>query len=350
MILISRRKVLVKLVISFCLLFSASWIILSSNISTDDLKINDSCNWSTKIGVADIRLDSVSLNDDHDETPGSKNQYFIVFLIPSMPNDVVERQRMRSRYVNVSCWKNTEFHDIGNEFLKFKIMFIVGRMENKNTSIPLLEEISNHDDIFLGEQLIESRQNLRYKILWGLKKSLQEFKYKYLVKVDQDTLIDLPNLLRGVPALSRREVYTGVCKNRLFKIIKESRFKSTEYCQGGAYILSHDVVQMITDIDTHSSEFAIDSEDGYVGWLVKEAKNTYNITKTMPQTSTNIMLRFFNPFRNKYIIFNSWFYHWLKSQERIEAIFNCRINVNNAKCPGRNYTLDANGCQCSTYS
>ena len=280
----------------------------------------------------------------------SIDKYFMVVLIPSLPRDIVLRRNIRSQYMNLSAWRQHEFEDIGQDFLKFKIMFIVGKMENENISETLLEEISKFNDVFLGEELIESRKNLRYKILWGMRRSLHEFHYNYLVKVDQDTLVDLPSLLRGLPALARKGVYTGVCRNHLSTLseYKDEKYRNVSYCQGGAYILSRDIVQVISDIDLYNPDTNIVPEDGYVGWLVKEATKMYNITTPIPQNSHRIISRIFPPVDHGLIKFNWWFYHFIKRKSTLDMIFRCMIKKNDAECPKRNYNLTGGDCQCST--
>lgn len=287
------------------------------------------------------------------KTSKPKPKHFFVILIPSEPKDILLRHYYRSQYLNMSAWRSKEYKDIGKEFLRFKIMFIVGKNENDTSPRGLFLEMTNHNDIFYKEKIIESREMLRYKILWGMRKSLEESEYSYLVKVDQDTLVDLPHLTRGLTALSRREVYTGVCHRNLLYRVEEFRlpqYKGVPYCQGGAYILSRDVIQMITEIDSHSPDYFIRPEDGYVGWLVKQARLKYNITTFLPQMSRGIMEHNFHPMINKYIEFKWWFYHNLKMVKRLNPVFKCRIMLDEEQCPTKNYTISITDhtCQCIT--
>ena len=325
---------LLKNIISVVVIVDCIWTIyyISRNIVTE----------RNAILIFNEDSDESSTEPKNDILP--KAEYSFVILIPSLPDDIIRRHHYRSKFLNISAWKSKEFEGISKEWFSFKVMFIIGKEENKTTPSPagLTNEMADYDDILVEETLIESRATLRYKILWGMNKSVQEFEYRYLIKIDQDTLIDLPRLLKGLSHLSRKYVYTGLCKLRLYGTAKYQlpQYKDLVYCQGGAYILSRDMIEILTEIDSKSPDYFIEPEDGYVGWLVKEAKSKFNITTSMPQHSEKILKDRFAKNKKKIVLNHFWFYHIRREKGQIsmtvvdtilDTAFNC-INNSEENC------------------
>ena len=124
-------------------------------------------------------------------------------------------------------------------------MFIVANLDLKKNSKydeRFLEEVKTHNDIWINDILNEERRVLKYKVIWGMLRSLQEFDFDYLVKTDDDIFVDLPLLLRYMIPLNRTNTYTGNCK---FKYGGWDEFPVYPYCSGGGYVLSQDVVSAI---------------------------------------------------------------------------------------------------------
>ena len=100
-----------------------------------------------------------------------------------------------------------------------------------------------------------------------MKKSVELFDYKYFIKIDHDTLVDLPNLAKGIRTLRDENVYTGACTFR----IANGEYKNLfSYCGGGGYILSRDLVEKISSLPEKNINILLIPEDEYTGWLVAE--------------------------------------------------------------------------------
>ena len=111
-----------------------------------------------------------------------------------------------------------------------------------------------------------------------MEKSVELFDDKYFIKIDHDTLSDLPNFAKGIPTLRDENVYTGACTFR----IANGEYKNLfSYCGGGGYILSRDLVEKISSLPEEDINISLIPEDGYTGWLVAEVKRKFNISKTL---------------------------------------------------------------------
>ena len=103
-----------------------------------------------------------------------------------------------------------------------------------------------------------------------------------------------------------------------FRIVNGEYKNLFSYCGGGGYILSRDLVEKISslpeeDIKLNTLNISLIPEDGYTGWLVAEVKRKFNISKTLPVKSRNIVNKRRYEAKTGRYRFNRWFYHWLKS-------------------------------------
>ena len=264
-----------------------------------------------------------------DENGKVKHNYFMVIFIPSMPKSSMQRQYLRAKWLNMSHWNENEFKGIEKQYLTFKLMFVIGKVTNKEYSEEFLKEVSETDDIYLIDTE-ESRSILSVKLLWGMKKSVELFNFTYFVKVDHDTLIDLPHLIRGLSVEQRENLYTGWCNKKLKSTIYKRTFR---YCLGGGYILSHDLIEKISLLKENVTDIGMPMEDGYAGYLVSKVVKQYNITGTIPRHTFNAL----QIYAKSNFVFNKYFYHWLKKFGHMDMVFECRIKTNKTMCPSMMY-------------
>lgn len=270
-----------------------------------------------------------------------KPSVFLVIIIPSEPSSRNLRDETRSRFLNTTVWAG-HLGGIEGQYLKFKVMFLVG-LGSYDPAVreDLEQEMLEHGDIYGVPGLVESTENVRFKILHGLLKSVELFDYKYLVKVDHDTITDVPNLVKGLVIETTTPLYAGTCHRGLRNGPYAHQFK---YCLGGGYVLSHDLVAMISALpDWSFKEYVTWSEDGYVGYLVHRAKQENGLMdrKDIPKSS-NHSLRvrtFFRAFFKTELSFDKYFYHYLKLQSARLMVFECRIRHTSLDtCPSRTFT------------
>ncbi len=159
---------------------------------------------------------------------------------------------------------------------KVTVKFIIGTLSLAHRQIAFLEQEQNQfDDLIFLSNLQESYTNLTRKVLWSFIHIDKLYSFKYLLKADDDTFVQLDKL---VYELNRR-----MSHNRFYKgyfagnNIPSTKGKYTErdwhlcdrylpYALGGGYILSHDLVSRITVNADGLKMF--NSEDVSVGlWL-----------------------------------------------------------------------------------
>ena len=274
------------------------------------------------------------------DTATGKDHYFMVIFIPSQPGLSLHRHYLRTKWLNVSRWRRDEFGGIDRRCLTFKLMFAIGKVRNEEHSEQILGESFMHDDIYLMN-IEEGEESLPLKLLFGFKKSIELYTFDYFVKVDHDTLIDLPNLVRGLATTKRNNVYTGFCHKKLRNTPYKMKF---EYCLGGGYVLSRDLVEKVSFLDDKQTALSIPFEDGYVGYLVWTVAKQHSIPGPIPQTNPAI-LQFFT---RRDVQFNKYFYHWLKGLNNADRVFECRIAANKTTCPEMRFLIlkEDNKCIC----
>ncbi|KAL5270751.1 hypothetical protein ACHWQZ_G001431 [Mnemiopsis leidyi] len=277
-----------------------------------------------------------------------RKKVFMVIMIPSKPDSEDYRQNLRTKWLNRTCWKDEEFKEIDERYLNFELMFVVGKLKrNRNFTHEFFEEVSEHNDIYLVDKE-ESKFTLKHKVLFGMRESLKFFDYEYFIKIDHDTLVDLPNLARGIQSLPKDSILTGSCYNRL----KRGDYRNHQYCSGGAYILSRDVIEKIASLRNEEVDIKMgyhEPEDAFTGWLVSYVNKKFNNTDIKIQHNKVIVNRV--PLYPYTYVFSRWFNHWIKGLENMEKAFQCRMtaNLSMAHCPTSKFRyqdLESSECSC----
>ena len=302
-------------------------------------------------------LDGRTFESEILATPSEKHKQFIIFIIPSKPELIQQRHDLRTTWLNLSLWNDSEFKGIDKHFLDFKLMFVIGKYKNAVYTDELMEEVSKNNDMYLVN-LVESRSVIRDKVLWGMRKSIELYHYNFIVKIDHDTLVDLPHLLKGIQRLRRENVYTGRCEHTLIEGVGRRRIK-LQYCLSGAYILSRDIVEKISSLSQEEINYDEDllREDRFVGWLVQQTRKKYKtpiVVRTIAHArGRQIVNNHDRGVRRGYYRFNSWFYHWpsLHDMDKFKNAFECRIRSNVFLCPSMIYTYkNTEICRCNQTS
>ena len=287
----------------------------------------------------------ISSPDIHRESPQLKNlkvennnnyhleKHSMIFLVPSTPNSWQFRHSMRTKWLNQSYWRKEEFQGIDPQHLDFKLMFIIGRHAWKDYSKSFLEELSQNNDMYLLDML-ESREILKNKILFGMKESIKRFDYDFLIKFDHDTMVDLPRLGFGISKLARKNLFTGSCK---FILWSETLDRKINYCYGGAYILSRDVVQKIAALNETDTDVTLgreEPEDAYTGYLV-DVIRAKNLSELRPKHKRIIVNEYHS--QRDHFWYRTWFVHFLKGWSSMDRGFNCRVAADLSACPPKHF-------------
>ena len=277
----------------------------------------------------------------------SRKKVFMVIVIPSKPDSKDYRDNLRTKWLNRTCWRDVEFNGIDEKYLNFGLMFIVGkRRRNQTYNQEFLDELSHHNDIYLLDKE-ESKFTLKDKVLFGMRESLKFFDYEFFIKIDHDTFVDLPNLAKGIQTLPKENILTGSCWNKL----KKGDYRNNQYCSGGAYILSKDVIQKISLLSNEEVDIKMgyhEPEDAYTGWLVSHVNKKFNNTDIKIKHDRGIVNRV--PLYKDTYVFSRWFNHWIKGLENMEKAFKCRMtaNLSLSFCPTSKFRYeDFESLECS---
>ena len=258
-----------------------------------------------------------------------RRKQFIVFVIPTMPEDTDIRNLFRSTWMNLTAW-GKELQGIDSQFLKFKVMFILGEEKDKTTSSRVSKEMVNNEDMFLFRGEEEHRIVLKYKVLWGMSVASAFFDYSYLVKIDTDTFVDLPKLIKGLMGYRRTDAYTGHCKLKLGGYDAQTipRADQYKYCSGGGYIVSRDLVDKTRQLDPSIHDTHIVPEDGYIGWLLfhvqqNRGKENSGSSIEIPQERDDVTYMYH---KKGVFTFNHWFQHRIKSLKEMSDMYEARLS------------------------
>ena len=293
-------------------------------------------------------VDITNLSDN--DTVIVKEKSYMVIVIPSMPSSGEFRHYLRTKWLNQSYWRTDEIEPIDPEYLNFKLMFVIGKLRHQqNYSQEFLDELSNNDDMYLIDK-VESRKILKDKVIFGMRESVKRFTYNYFIKMDHDTMVDLPRLAKGLPTLPKKNILTGCCYLKLDK----GRFKGSaeiremQYCQGGAYVLSRDVIEKIASLSEEETFIKFgrqEPEDLYTAWLVDQVNRKF--TDSVVEVKHHRRLVNGIGFHRHNYWFRRWFNHKIKSVEDIEKAFACRIKANFSLCPSAHYYYEnVNSTEC----
>ncbi|XP_006817744.1 beta-1,3-galactosyltransferase 1-like [Saccoglossus kowalevskii] len=194
---------------------------------------------------------------------------FLTMITPSSPEEFVAREFARKYRGNV---QDVLQHEIIH-------LFIIGKpTENKNVvTAKLLNESHSYGDIILID-VLDSYKNLTLKTIMMLKWiSNYCSRTKYLLKVDNDVLVNLINLIRLLESAPSSSFVTGKVSEHPFAFrrltvknpVTKEEWPLTNYppvAVGTSYVISGDVVKKLYQASLYTKLLNI--EDVYVGILL----------------------------------------------------------------------------------
>ena len=294
------------------------------------IKETKEINISTPTNASDaIIVNGGNCSNSSNTTVQYEDNYNIVFVIPTHPSKITIRQAIRETWANVSAWSLLANED--GDKIKIKVMFVIGALESDSYSAEFEEELSQNDDIFVVSNITEGYYSLRYKVLWGMEYSYQHYKFDYLVKTDDDIIVNLPVLIEALSSLTPGLRYTGNCNRAVGS--KPQRWK---YCSGGGYILSRDLIGHILKLPETVHNHSMKPEDVFTGWLVwnvNNLNNVYNSTEFTVRPRYNF--RALSLGKYKCGDLNKWFYHGYRGKKydyRVELFREVFMNNSTIIC------------------
>ncbi|XP_065648213.1 N-acetyllactosaminide beta-1,3-N-acetylglucosaminyltransferase 4 isoform X2 [Hydra vulgaris] len=210
--------------------------------------------------LSHIIFDSVEKND--------AIVYTTVIIISSHVNYRNRRNMIRESWGNSNNW-------ITNE--KYLVVFFVARITDAKATIQMADESKVQKDIVFVD-IIEDFYLLTKKVIIELMWAKKNVKFKTLLKGDDDTFINIDNIINFVKSIDITDGYFGnVIYNGRVKRYGRYGMSKIEfendyyhpYCSGGGFILTNSSVYKMTSIFDLNKVFRID--DAYVGEIAFQA-------------------------------------------------------------------------------
>lgn len=178
------------------------------------------------------------------ETCQQEGSIFLLVVVCVSPANTLQRQTIRETWGSIVREENS--------FVK--LVFLLGNPHNASLQTEILIESAQHQDI-VQEDFIDSYRNLSIKSVSLLKWVAQFCKEaKYILKVDDDMFIHIPNLISILRTLVPYKAVLG-CQNIGASPIRDpsSKWYTSEkeyskrfyphYVSGTAYVLTQDSIK-----------------------------------------------------------------------------------------------------------
>lgn len=135
------------------------------------------------------------------------------------PEDLAHRNLIRRTWLKLSTKTPTQFLHI----------FPIGtkKLSKKQLEKLKLEQNEYKDLIFL-KNLIENYRNLSQKTAFSIKISVENFEFKFLLKVDSDSFVKLGSLLKSLKDIENPHLYWGFLDGRA-KPFLNGKWKETKW-------------------------------------------------------------------------------------------------------------------------
>lgn len=169
----------------------------------------------------------------------------LAVLILSAPSSARRRSAIRGTWT----------HNYRRRIVQATTKFLIGTLNlNQDVLEALKKEQHTFDDILLLEDLQDSYSNLSTKVLLGLQWANEHVKYDYLVKVDDDSYVQIEGLSNALRKLNcDRRLYWGYFMGHAFpettgKWAEQKWFHCPHYlpyAMGGGYVLAQRTVSLL---------------------------------------------------------------------------------------------------------
>ncbi|XP_065643642.1 beta-1,3-galactosyltransferase 1 isoform X2 [Hydra vulgaris] len=193
--------------------------------------------------------------------------YTILFLISSHTRHANRRNIIRRTWGNPLSWVETNW----------KVVFLLGYEENIQLMENAKQEATQNEDIVI-EDIRENFYDLAKKVIIGLTWAKKYIKFKNILKGDDDTFMNIDNIIKFVTKNHILEGYFGqkmekqpVERNGRYKVTVEEHKTNyyDPYCSGGGFILTnYSVYKILANIDITNT---LRIDDAHVGEVAFKA-------------------------------------------------------------------------------
>ena len=188
--------------------------------------------------------------------------YTVLILISSHVTHKNRRIAIRKTWGNSSMWTTRD---------KYKIVFLTGKVKDANSMIEIAEEAKVSRDI-ISLDIPEDFYLLAKKVIVGLVWAKHNMKFKAILKGDDDTFMNLDNIIAFI---NQNTIIDGYFGNKMGnqRVDRIGRYKLTEeehqrdrydpYCSGGGFILTNSsVYKIIPNLDLDN---ILKIDDAHIG-------------------------------------------------------------------------------------
>ena len=188
---------------------------------------------------------------------------FLVVIIFSSPKNFERRQVIRN------TWLLTK----GNNNIKHYFAIGVSSLDNEQL-VSLKEEYKSYEDLLLLYSFRDSYSRLSEKLLEVFKWIDKNVQYRFILKVDDDTFVQIDALSKALAKLPPKRLYWGFFDGQA-NVKTRGKWKEKNwflcdrylpYAKGGGYVLSKDLVHLIVSVSNYLTMYQ--NEDVSLGtWL-----------------------------------------------------------------------------------
>lgn len=184
-------------------------------------------------------------------------------------------KNVRSRQVLRDTWLSLSKNNTAN----VRHVFLLAKTDDQTLQKAVYNESAVYNDI-IQEDFVDSYNNLTLKTIMGLKwTSTFCSNVKYVMKTDDDTWVNLPNLLRNLKAQNTSsDILYGACWRGAPHRHKQSKWYVPEhlyphktypmFCSGTGYVMKTSTAEKIYKTSEHVPFFYL--EDVYIGLCLKK--------------------------------------------------------------------------------
>ncbi|XP_004209192.2 beta-1,3-galactosyltransferase 1 isoform X1 [Hydra vulgaris] len=195
--------------------------------------------------------------------------YTLLIIISSHVNNRKRRDRIRESWGSIFNWVTVK---------KYLLVFVVARTSDAKSMIEIADEARIRRDV-LYLDIFEDFYLLTKKVIVGLTWAKNYVKFKALLKGDDDTFVNIDNVIQFINV---NDIIDGYFGNKIYKAkvrkfgryqVSKEEFKKDiyeTYCSGGGFILTNSSVYKMTKLFDINKILRID--DAYVGEIAYQAE------------------------------------------------------------------------------
>ena len=204
------------------------------------------------------------------------NVYKFIIMTKSAPSSVEARQFLRNE-----SWLSYDWNDDRNKTISWRHFFLVGLSTETDWPRSKIEEENNASKDIIISETIDLYERLTYKLMWGLQHAIDKYKFKFLVILSEDTIVNVNGLNRYISRLiddGRDRLFYGGPRCRDRKVLREGKWMTSNetypanryptYCIGSGLIFSFDTIVELLRVWKSDRQPIHGLDDVHIGLLL----------------------------------------------------------------------------------